>query len=162
VTNTQTAAPSWAGSVISNYRQQFRARCGVDSALSDLAIFAITDSVFDDSDSEKQDEARVLEMLRVEAEHHWPDLSAVREAARANLDAAATGGWLDEVSRAAPLETARDMLERCADVEKLVIDAEIGGLDLVPLMTAVLAEFVDEWRHDRQQQQQQKEKTDAK
>lgn len=54
--------PLWAGSMVQNYRDQFKRKYGRDTTLSNASILEITETIFDDSDNEVQDAVRVEAM----------------------------------------------------------------------------------------------------
>lgn len=58
--------PTWAVSMVSNYKRMFKDKYGRETTLSDDVIFSVTESIFDDEDNRVQDEARVEEMLEQE------------------------------------------------------------------------------------------------
>lgn len=59
---TGTFVPPWGRGVCMNYRQQFKAKFGRETTLTEQDIWDIFNSVFDDNSNAKQDELRVEEM----------------------------------------------------------------------------------------------------
>jgi hypothetical protein len=51
--------PVWAGSMIQNYRREFKDKYGRDTKLDDDAIWSVCNSVYDDSDNDKEVAARL-------------------------------------------------------------------------------------------------------
>lgn len=58
--------PIWAGSMVQNYKNQYKGRYGRETTLSNDAVFHVTETVFDDSSGDMEDEARVEAMLEME------------------------------------------------------------------------------------------------
>lgn len=58
--------PIWASSMVRNYKDQFKGRYGRETTLSNDQVFHITETVFDDSSGDMEDEARVEVMLEME------------------------------------------------------------------------------------------------
>ena len=58
--------PAWAESMVKNYRYMFKGKHNRESTLTDAQIWLICNTIYDDSSSAIQDEARVEEMLAQE------------------------------------------------------------------------------------------------
>lgn len=62
------AVPSYARSMLINYRAMFKTRYNTDCRLEDQTIWDILNHVYDDTSTEAQDNARVEEMKDQEGE----------------------------------------------------------------------------------------------
>lgn len=58
--------PSWATSMVGNYRDMFKQKHGRDCTLTDSQVYGITNDVHDDSSNSARDEARVEAMQEME------------------------------------------------------------------------------------------------
>lgn len=65
--------PSWASSMVRNYKNFFKETYGRDTTLTDEEVFTITNEVFDDSDNKLQNAARVEAMFEREDHTDEPE-----------------------------------------------------------------------------------------